>query len=559
MTDPAAAAAGAAHPLEEQTDSERQQYQDSLEDTFYYMTMLAMLGRPGLWVLHNEDLYQSTIDTRPHTRNPEKEIALDYPGTFEVTFWAGEGPVPDFDDITFWEAKAKYLKEKIEDVEARRVQPQFTAEDLKILESLEQTPGHFFYGEVERQRRQLRYDKHALISVLFDLAARGRPGQWILHNCDFYHPSIDTRPATRVADDDTHTSIVIRDTTFDGSMRLAEDLVMVTYELTWAGKRPGPDLEDPAFWKAESAALTDQLIEVREGRVQPRFTPAEEQTLEQLEADPDHAFAMFAERAKINPIVIETPELLEQRQSLFISQNAVVNKMVALWRHSLAGKWVLHCLNDLYIPAYDTHFREVDTDGQGSDGQDDTASYFIIDSFLDLRFDTRFDAAPLEALRTVAYWEQKKAELSEKYDDVNAGRLTEHHFNAGEQMRIKLLEQAIKQKRYDSDQPSSEKHIYMGRRLHIMEAWLKQLEMPDEPQRPDTPVSLKTASKRKRVAADDDCSSPIPSKRGRGRGRGPAAPRTSTKRSGRLVDRPVDAPDTLPLRRSARIAARAAA
>ncbi|CAK7271765.1 hypothetical protein SEPCBS119000_004774 [Sporothrix epigloea] len=517
MTDPAAAATSAAHPFEEQVYYQHQRHQNLLEDATFavrrQLVRLAWLERPGLWVLHHEDLYCRTIDTRPHTRNPDKDIPLNFSGLIRGTFWAGKGPVPDFNDIAFWETKAKHLEEKIKDVEAGRVQPQFTAEDLKTLESLEQKPGHFFYEDLE---------------------------------------------TTRAADDDTHTSIVIRDTTFDGSQRLLEDLVIATYELVWAGKRPGPDLEDPAFWKAESGALIKQLIEVKKGRVQPCFTPAEEQTLEQLESDPDHAFAVFAERAKTNPNVIETPELLEQRKALFISRHAAVGKMVALWQHSLAGKWVLHCLDDLYVSAYDTHFREVDTDGQGSDGQDDEGSYFIIDSYLDLRFDTRFKAAPLDALRTVAYWEQKKVELSKKYDDVNAGRLTEHHFSAGEQMRIKLLEQAIEQKLDDSNQPLNEKHRYMGRRAHVMETWLEQLEIPDEPQRPDTPVSLETASKRKRVAADAEHRPPQDCKRSRGRGRGPAAPRTSIKR-GRLVERPVDKPntvDTPPLRRSARVAAR---
>ncbi|CAK7265011.1 hypothetical protein SEPCBS119000_001293 [Sporothrix epigloea] len=569
LIDPAAAATSAAHPFKEQTGSPRQHYQDLLNDVASVVSKqlatLATLERPGLWVLHHEDLYRHTIDTRPHTRNLDVETPLKLPGLTQGTIWAGSGPVPDFNDITFWETKAKYLEEKIKDIKAGRVQPRFTAEDLKILESLEQKPGHFFYEDLARKRRHLRHDKHAIFVTLFGLAARGRPGQWVLHNCNFHHPSIDTRPAMRAADEGTQTSFVIRDATFDGSLRLLGGLVMATYELVWAGKRPGPDLEDPAFWKAEAEALIKQLIEVRKGRVKPCFTPAEEQTLEQLESVPDHAFAMFAERAKSNPIVVETPELLEQRKLLFISQHAVVGKMVALWEHSLAGKWALHCFDDLYVSAYDTHFREVDTDGQGSDGQDDTASYIIIDSDLDLRFDTRFKAAPHDALRTVAYWEQKKAELSKIYDDVMAGRLKKHHFSAGERMRIRLLEQAIEQKLNDRRHPVSEKHRCMGRRAHVMEAWLEKLEMPDEPQRPATPVSLKTASKRKRAAADGDHSSPLFSKRRRGRGCGPAAPRTLIRR-GRpkdaSADRPVDAPNTIvthPLRRSARIVARVAA
>ncbi|CAK7271761.1 hypothetical protein SEPCBS119000_004772 [Sporothrix epigloea] len=568
MTDPAAAAASAAHSLEEQADYQHQHHQNLLEDATFAVSRqlirLAWLERPGLWVLHHEDLYCCTIDTRPHTRNPKKEIPLDLPGLYKGTFWAGKGPVPDFNDIAFWETKAKHLEEKIKDVEAGRVQPEFTAEDLKILEPLEQKPGHFFYEDLESKRRDLRREKYGVFSVLFELAARGRPGQWILHNCDFYHPSIDTRPATRTANNndsgDAPTSIVIRDDALDGSWQLVHGMVPVAYELIWAGKHPVPDLKDLAFWKATYNALSGQMTDVRKGRVKPCFTPAEEQILEQLESDPEHAFAMYAERAKTDPPVDETPELLEQRKALFISRHAAVGKMVALWQHSLAGKWVLHCLDDLYVSAYDTHFREVDTDGQGSDGQDDEGSYFIIDSYLDLRFDTRFKAAPLDALRTIAYWEQKKAELSEKYDDVNAGRLTEHHFSAGEQMRIRLLEQAIEQKLDDCRQPLNEKHRYMGRRAHVMETWLEQLEMPDEPQRPGTPVSLETASKRKRTAADGDLKPPQDCKRSRGRGRGPAAPRASIKRGrlvGRPVDRPVDGPDTVdtpPLRRSARIA-----
>ncbi|EPE04023.1 hypothetical protein F503_04871 [Ophiostoma piceae UAMH 11346] len=114
----------------------------------------------------------------------------------------------------------------------------------------------------------------------------------------------------------------------------------------------------------------------------------------------------------------------------------VVGMMEDLWENGLAGKWVLHG-EGLYLPVYDTRPRG-DGDGEG----DSRSGHVIVDSDLDLRFDTRFKPPPLNSLGSVAYWEQKKAELRKKRDDVVAGRLVTHHFSKGELMRIELLERA---------------------------------------------------------------------------------------------------------------------
>ncbi|ERS97235.1 hypothetical protein HMPREF1624_06566 [Sporothrix schenckii ATCC 58251] len=576
MTDSTpAAAASRAHTSQERMLSQRRhhmQLKQAATEVSHQLAHLANLEWPGLWILHHEDLYRPDIDTRPHSRDPNRGIPLSVPGLKQGTIWAGKGPAPDFNDVAFWEAKRSDLGEKIKEVEAGLVQPRFTAEELKTIESLEQQYGHVFRVVLERKRCAIRNEKVGVFNLLFLLAILGRPGQWILHNEDLYHPAIDTRPDTRAH----QTSIVIRDATYDGStLFLGDGELAIDFELTWAGSLPAPDFADLPFWETKFKELTGKLNEAKEGLVQPRFTPEELHTLELLKADTSHAFAVFAREAKVNPPVKDTPESRAREKSLFVLRSRCVNQLESLWDHGLAGKWVVHG-EDLYVPKYDTHFRERDADGEDGAG----AGYVLIDSDLDLRFDTRFKPPLLDDLETVAYWEQKLAELRSTYEDVRAGRLTAHHFSKGERMRIALLDRAIDEELEALSRGATNDS---GRSTDTVAAWLSggmnaaaATPWPDEPgrQRTQTPSPLRDlrdgpaaavgpqrqtpeptrkpeARKRKR-AADDEHELP---NRGRGqRGtkrskqRGAATPRPTTGRGTRPTD-------TAPLRKSARIAA----
>ncbi|KIH90594.1 hypothetical protein SPBR_00443 [Sporothrix brasiliensis 5110] len=570
-----ATAASRADSSKERMLSQRRhhrQLNQAANEVSHQLAHLANLERPGLWILHHEDLYRPGIDTRPHSRDPDREIPLSLPGLKQGTIWDGKGPAPDFNDVAFWEAKRSELGEKIKEVEAGRVQPRFMPEELKTIESLEQQAGHVFHAVLETKRCAIRNSKFGVFNTLFLLAKLGRPGQWILHNEDLYHPAIDTRPDTRAH----QTSIVIRDATYDGStLFLGDGELLINFELTWPGSLPTPDFADLPFWETKFKELTGKLIEAEEGLVQPRFTPEELHTLELLEADTSHAFAVFAREAKANPPVKDTPESRARAKSLFLLQSRCVNQLESLWDHGLAGKWVVHG-EDLYVPKYDTHFRERDADGEDGAG----TGYVLIDSDLDLRLDTRFKPAPLDDLETVAYWEQKLAALGNTYEDVRAGRLTAHHFSKGERMRIALLDRAIDEELEALSRGATNN---TGRRTDTVAAWLgggtntaAATPWPDEPgrQRTQTPSPLRSLSdgpaaavgpqrqaaetkrkpearKRKRAADEEH----EPPNRGRGqratkrsKQRGAATPRPTTGRRARPTD-------TAPLRRSARIAA----
>ncbi|CAK7274255.1 hypothetical protein SEPCBS57363_006071 [Sporothrix epigloea] len=236
---------------------------------------------------------------------------------------------------------------------------------------------------------------------------------------------------------------------------------------------------------------------------------------------------MLADRVKTHPPVIETPESRQLARSLYILQSMVANKMEALWEHSLAGKWVLHVERELYIPAYDTHFRERDADDDDDD-DDGAAGYVVIDRQLDLRFDSRFQPVPHDKLRTVAYWEWKKADLSKMYEDVEAGRLTRHHFSEGDRIRITLLERGIKEELERRDRGGGN---VGNQRMDNIAAWLNQgTERPEQSQT-HMPTPPRAASKGKCTAADDTGENhalPLPAKRTKGR-QGTTKSRTSTK------------------------------
>lgn len=488
---------------EGRASSQRRHYPKRLIDVVRKVNIklakLAYLGRPGQWVLYHEDLYHPFTDPRPHSRNPNKEtLIVGLSSLTPGTIWAGTGPVPDFTDIAFWEAKNKDLGDKIQQIEAGRVQPRFTPDELATLASLERQPGHVYHDKLKRELAALHQNKKGVFKALFALAKLGRPGQWVLHNEELYHPVIDTRPGTRA----TATNVVIRDSTFDG-----HDLflgnggdILADFELTWAARQraglPAPDFQDPAYWKAKLADLSNQLRLAEGGLVQPCFTPEECRALERMEADKDHAFAIFAKEAREardHPSAIQTPEALALKISLYQLRSMVVSVMEDLWESGLAGKWVLHG-EDLYLTYYDTHFRDRDG-GDGDNGPH--AEYVVVDSSLDLRIDThlwsRFRQkqqqlqASLDDLGTTAYWEQKKADLKQKRDSVRAGRLAKHHFSDGELMRIELLERALAEKLEEEIglKPGAEK---TGR----IAAWLD-----DGKVNTDTGAHAKTTRKRK--------------------------------------------------------------
>ncbi|EPE02235.1 hypothetical protein F503_01673 [Ophiostoma piceae UAMH 11346] len=424
----------------------RQRYYNRLSraisNTSIGLNELARLGRPGQWVLHREDLYRPALDTRPQSRKPDEEVpvrGLTYYGApidDRDLIWAGKGPAPDLQDVAFWENKLKDLDNKIEQVKARLVRPRFTPEELQTLESLEQQPRHFFHIELNSKRKRMVGEKNGVFNVLFSLARLGRPGQWILHQEELYHPIIDTRPQTRAAE----KSIVIRDSTYKGDARVMGDAILADFELNWAGHGPPPDFDDFHFWEHTLADLRNKRRQVNEGLVEPRFSHDELCTLEAMEDDQDHAFATYARERRENPPVVETPEAWATKVKLATARQLVVTVMEDLWDDGLVGKWILHC-EDLYLPKYDTRFRE----REENEDEDALRGRIAVDTFSGLCFDSR--SRPPPDFSNITYWEEKRVELRKKKDGVEAGRLVAHHFSKGELMRIELLERAILEQR----------------------------------------------------------------------------------------------------------------
>jgi hypothetical protein len=244
---------------------------------------LAELGRPGQWILHTEDLYEPGIDTRGQSRKPNEEIpirGLTYKGVpleDSRLVWAGKGPQPDFEDA-YWEDKVKELEAKVKQIKDGLVHPQFTLEELLALKSMERQEGHFFRTCVMRKKQDLQNKKNSVVSLLEHIAALGRPGQWILHHEDLYHPYIDTRPQSRKSNE----GIPIRGFTHNG--------VPISHELLWAGKGPQPDFEDLAYWEGKVEELGTKMKQVKDGLVHPQFTPEELLALESMERQEDHFF-----------------------------------------------------------------------------------------------------------------------------------------------------------------------------------------------------------------------------------------------------------------------------
>lgn len=142
----------------------------------------------------------------------------------------------------------------------------------------------------------------------------------------------------------------------------------------------------------------------------------------------------------------------------------VVDVMGFLWYAGLAGKWVLHC-EGLYLPEYDTRFRENTDEGSKHIVHD----IILFGSDSGLHFDTRL--GPLPDFNDIGFWQDKRAELAKKDNEVAAGLLTTHNFTKGELMRIELLERDILDRReHDFDRGRS--GVITERKARMVEEWL---------------------------------------------------------------------------------------
>ncbi|OAA68217.1 hypothetical protein SPI_00412 [Niveomyces insectorum RCEF 264] len=409
------------------------------------LSELARLGRPGQWVLHQQDLYRASINTQ-RQRNPGDDVALrglTCHGALvddRALIWRGDGPVPNFEDLAFWEGKLKALEEAIKDVKARCVQPAFEPEDLRFLESLEQEKGHFFRVALADRKQWAVGERHAVFNILFDLAKRGRPYHQILLDEDVYHPAIDPRVATRNAE----KSVRIQDAVFTGRAQWVGDGdLVIRYELFWDGNGPQPNFADDDYWIAKADDLRAKRREVehaeKEG-IEPVFSADERQALEALEAQENHLFAQFARARKANPAVVQ--ETAEARAAAKERKDAIVrvqDELWALWDRGLAGQWILHQERDVYMPRRDTrpHERKHNNDDDDDDNPDGRTVLHWPERLC-------YDGdRPLAELDT-AYWQAKAAELRKRRDrldaEADAGRAPTHGFTEGEQMRIRLLE-----------------------------------------------------------------------------------------------------------------------
>ncbi|KAM7214436.1 hypothetical protein V8F06_010193 [Rhypophila decipiens] len=317
---------------------------------------LASLGRPGHWILHHEDLYQPTLDTRPQTRKPSEGIAIrdmNYKGVslrnhHKDLVWDGKDQPPNFDDPEYWESKAKELESKIQQIKSRLIHPQFTPEELRTLESLERQEGHWFHTCVTNNKCQLQNKKGRVFIALRELALLGRPGHWILHHEELYDPDIDTRPQTRKPDEE----IYIR------GLRYREN--PIPNKLIWAGKGEPPDFEDLIYWECKVDELLAKVREVKDGKVQAQFTAEEVSLLESMEHQEDHFFWAAEKKRREEEEEEEgkrrsdeeiTPSSRAAAERLRDARMWVFSQLVVISSHGLPGMWVLRH-QDIYLPEH---------------------------------------------------------------------------------------------------------------------------------------------------------------------------------------------------------------
>ncbi|KAM7210024.1 hypothetical protein V8F06_014591 [Rhypophila decipiens] len=263
------------------------------------LTRLAGLGRPGQWVVHNEDLYETEIDTRPHSRNRDEEIpicGLDYKGFLikdRGIIWAGKKPSPDFQNALSWESKADELETKIKEIEAGLLDHQFTPEELARIEAM------------ERQEVPENPERSPI---------RGFTLGNVQSNAEYF----------------------------------------------WAGKGQPPDFEDHLYWKRKANELTAKWQEIKDGQVHPQFTQEELSALQLMEHNEAHFFCISErlrrEKPTIRPL---TPSSRDASEELKLARSLVWCEMTNLWGLGLPGKWVLHH-EDIYLPECDTRCRDDD-------------------------------------------------------------------------------------------------------------------------------------------------------------------------------------------------------
>ncbi|OAA63694.1 hypothetical protein SPI_03857 [Niveomyces insectorum RCEF 264] len=442
----------------------RECMRDLILTTKILLRKLAGCRRPGQWVLHHEDLYHPSYDTCPTSRNPDSEMpvrlafddsSLDDKGLV----WAGPGTTPDFTDPGYWREKVRDLEDKLQRVKEGLVTPAFTAQELEVLESLEHREGHVFKLDRDNQIQNVQRAKNGTFARLFQLAAAGRPGQWVLHQEDLYHPMINTRLPPAKKDDPC-----IRGFVFEKPLR-------VVPELFWRGAGSVPDfaVEDDAddFWVKKNRALGRLEGAVQEGRVQPNFTPEEEQALQALESEEGHFFEKSKHRREkrgnewMAPRAL-TPAEHAAAKELATARLFVWNQLHALWDIGPPGQWVLHS-EELYLPELDTRGRVSGSgraanadDGESADAHGDSACgsggdrrrsamHHPVTPILGLgnhpgTYGLCYDgASPSPDFNSLQYWVDKRNHLREMAEQARNG-LIQHHFTPAELVRLELLD-----------------------------------------------------------------------------------------------------------------------
>ncbi|OAA66866.1 hypothetical protein SPI_01442 [Niveomyces insectorum RCEF 264] len=476
------------------------------------------MGRAGQWVLHQEqDIYRLDMDTRPQTRRPQEDVPVrnlvqvareinDY-----GLMWSGQKAPPNLSLVPFWEAKLQHFKALAKQVEEKCVQPGFTLEELRVLESMEQRQDNVF-GRLARQRKEsIRQEQNIILAVLMHLPKLGRPGHWILHNEDLYHAELDTRPKSRKPGKPIAISC------------LSQGLKSVGFTLFWDGTGPPPDFDDLDYWTAKDKELWAKADQAEAGNVHPDFTPQEVQALEALERDESHYFA----RCEKIPIGVVAPVLSPTAKAAIERMKSarllVWDQLHALWQLGLPGRWILHG-EDIYLPELDTRRRDQgripdDDDNDGKRGEDNNthsasvssteararalAPSFRITAIEGLvghrgDFGLRYDGAwPPPDFNDVAYWEAKLAHLQEKRKAVEAGQV-EHNFTARDLMNIELVER-------DSQRETDAEKAAAGLARHIegVEAWLDGRRDGDDVEERERMPSLQPQSKRARDEDED--------------------------------------------------------
>ncbi|CAK7246183.1 MAG: hypothetical protein STHCBS139747_007806 [Sporothrix thermara] len=413
---------------------------------------LVRLGRRGHWVLHTQDIYCTEYDTRPQTRNPSREVKIHaaagpgQPLTDTGLVWAGDLPAPCFDDPEYWQSKRAELVELIALVKERRIRPAFTAQDLAALEEIEQkNKSSVFHAVWDIRTRRLAFSKAMVLGALIELAELGRPGQWILHTEAFYHPDIDTRPLARKSRN--NQCIIIPGIT---SRKLTAGV-----ELRWDGKgssRPDMDMDDDEFWSDAVRRLSDKMVQVREGRVHPSFSPAELRELVALEGQKGHYFAKCRREAEQEPGSKQQGSSDKEAvaRALAVARSHVRGRLVDLWNTGLAGRWVLHGLA-ICAAGYSTRYpsREAVIDAaHESVGKDAENADNIVCSIRPIKgklspgtFDLYYRGAaiPPAELDCADYWLALGRTLDKKLEDVYKGRIR-HEFTTRELRMLELAD-----------------------------------------------------------------------------------------------------------------------